>query len=57
MHLSLPKIRRAVKREPVPAQPHYDLAAHQMATAIGISLEDAQGWVDMARRRANGVRE
>lgn len=36
---------------------HYDLAAHQFAVALDIPLEEAQGWVDMARRRANGERE
>lgn len=53
MHFPLPKIRHAVKT----AEKKYDLAAHQLATAVGISLDDAQGLVDMARRRAAGVRE
>lgn len=57
MRLSLPKIRTTVKDAARPAPGTYALAAHQMATALGIPLEDAQGWVDAAIRRQTGVRE
>lgn len=56
MHIPLPKFRREVKA-PTLTEQRYSLAAYQLATAIDISLEDAQGWVDMAARRARGIRE
>lgn len=55
MRFSLPKIRPEVK--PRPSERRYELAAHQLSTALGIPLEDAQGWVDMATRRTRGIRE
>lgn len=39
------------------AAEHRSLAAQQMSRACGISLEEAEGWIDMAIRRATGVPE
>lgn len=55
MRFSLPKMRTEVK--PRPSERRYELAAYQLSTALGISVEDAQGWVDAATRRARGIRE
>ncbi len=59
MRISLPNFgpRSQVNQSQDRAEQHYDLAAHQLATALNIPLDEAQGWVDMAARRARGIRE
>lgn len=57
MQFSLSKILPKVKPQPSHEPRHYELAAHQLSTALGIPLEDAQGWVDAATRRQRGIRE